>query len=172
MVSNSCLLRGSVEKRILSCMCFFLCSICKARGNRTWGVVRIKKIGPRRHWRANQSPSWFSFSDLTAMEMQMLVNFKLCWTASCNKRHGLKCSHRKHSLCSFSAVYFQLSAIELTSPEITWLNWWCLLQAAKMCRLIIIAAVSNWFPECDHQHLSCRPCFQTGQFSWPGDAEC
>lgn len=104
--------------------------------------------------------------------MQMLVNFKLCWTASCIKRYGLKHSHRKHSLFSLLQFYFQLSAFGLTSPETAWLNWWWSLQVAKMCRLIIIAALNNWFPQCDHQHLSCSPCFQTGQFSQFGDAEC
>lgn len=85
-------------------MCSFLCRICRARGIRTWGVVRKQKIGPWRHWLTNQSPSWLSFSDLMSMEMKMFVNFNLCWTASCNKRHGWKCSHRKHSLFSFTTV--------------------------------------------------------------------
>lgn len=134
--------RSSKKKIILHCiqMCSFLCSICRARRIRTWGVVRKEKIGPCRHWLANQSPSWFSFSDLTAMEMQMLGNFKLCWTASCNKKYGLKHSHRKHSLFSFTAVLL---------PAVC---FWVIISWDSLNQLLLITASSQ---DVQVDHNSC-----------------
>lgn len=69
------------------------------------------------------SPSWFSLPDLIAMEMQMLVNFKLCWIASCNKRHGLRYSQTEHSLLGFPAVLLPAVCfwVNISWDSLTWL---------------------------------------------------
>ena len=106
------------------CVPFYIVSSEPEALGMTWGVVRKKnKAGHVDIDWPSLSPSWFSFPDLTAMEMQMSVNFKLCWIAFCNKSHGLRCSHTEHALLGFTAVLLPAVCfwVNISSDSLTWL---------------------------------------------------